>query len=138
MKTPEIVFVERPHGIDWVALRSALKKDGLDHRRTAAELRDSFHHSRHVCFARQGDRVIGTGRLLSDGISDAFLVDVWVSGRHRRRGIASHLVALLLRAVPGQQVHLQTDDPRLYAKLGFRPQPGGMSIVAGPRSPRRS
>src|SRR5262249_14210356 len=132
MKTPRIDFVENTGDVDWAALKTSLKRDRFDNGRSARELRESFQNSRHVCFARTGDRVIGTGRLLSDGVCNAYLVDLWVSARYRRRGIASHMVALLLNAVPGQHVYLQTDDPRLYAKLGFCPQPEGMSKVAGP------
>ena len=132
MKTPKIDFVENCHDVDWAALKTALKKDRFDNGRSAAELRESFRNSRHVCIARVDDRVVGTGRLLSDGVCNAYLVDVWVSTRFRRRGIASRIIALLLNAVPGQHVYLQTNDVRLYTKLGFRPQPEGMSVVAGP------
>jgi predicted N-acetyltransferase YhbS len=132
MKAPKFDFVEDSHDVDWTSLKTALKKDGFDNGRSAGELRQSFQNSRHVCFARLDGRVIGTGRLLSDGICNAYLVDVWVSTRHRRRGIGSRIIAVLLNAVPGQHVYLQAHDPRLYAKLGFRPQPEGMSIVAGP------
>jgi ribosomal protein S18 acetylase RimI-like enzyme len=132
MKTPRIDFVESPHDVDWPVLKAALKRDRFDNGRSAKELRASFHNSRHVCFAMLEGRVIGSGRLLSDGVCNAYLVDVWVSSRYRRRGIASRIIALLLNAVPGQHIYLQTNDPRLYSKLGFRPQPEGMSIVAGP------
>jgi len=137
MKALKIDFVENVHDVDWSGLKAALKRDRFDNGRSARELRESFQNSRHVCFARSGDRIIGTVRLLSDGVCNAYLVDLWVSTRYRRRGIASHMVAILLNAVPGQHVYLQTDDPRLYAKLGFRPQPEGMSKIAGPWRRRR-
>jgi ribosomal protein S18 acetylase RimI-like enzyme len=132
MKAPRIDFVGHSSDVDWAALKTALKKDRFDNGRSAKELRESFQNSRHVCFARVDGRVIGTGRLLSDGVCNAYLIDVWVSGRYRRRGIGSRLIALLLNEVSGQHVYLQTNDARLYAKLGFRPQPEGMSLVAGP------
>ena len=137
MKTLKIVFVENAHDIDWNALKAALRRDRFDNGRNARELRESFQNSRHVCFAKIGDRIIGTGRLLSDNVCNAYLVDLWVSTRFRRRGIASHIMALLLNAVPGQHVYLQTDDSRLYTKLGFQFQPEGMSKVAGPWLRRR-
>lgn len=132
MKTPKIVFSENARDVDWAALKAALTADRFDNGRTAAELRDSFVNSRHVCLAFVGRRIVGTGRLLSDGVCNAYLVDVWVRTRFRRRGIAVRMIQLLLNAVPGQHVYLQTDDARLYARLGFRPQPEGMSLIAGP------
>jgi ribosomal protein S18 acetylase RimI-like enzyme len=95
-------------------------------------LRRSFEQAQHVAVARDGDRVVGTARLLSDGVCNAYLVDVWTASSHRRRGIATQMVQLLLDAVPGQHVGLQTDDAQaLYRSLGFRPQPEFMSLVSG-------
>ena len=71
-------------------------------------------------------------RLLSYGVCNAFLVDVWTASSHRRRGIGSELVKRLLEQVAGQYVGLQTDDAQqFYASLGFRPQPESWSRVVG-------
>jgi predicted GNAT family acetyltransferase len=71
-------------------------------------------------------------RLLSDGVCNAYLIDVWTMSSYRRQGIASTLVRMLAEQVPGQHIGLQTDDAQeLYAKLGFRPQPDFLSLVVG-------
>ena len=71
-------------------------------------------------------------RLLSDGVCNAYLVDVWTKSSHRRRGIASTLVRMLCDRVPGQHVGLQTDNAQaLYEALGFKHQPDFMSLVVG-------
>ena len=55
-------------------------------------------------------------RLLSDGVCNAYLVDVWTASSHRRQGIAAQMLRLLIDAVPGQHIGLQTDDAQaLYA-----------------------
>jgi hypothetical protein len=42
------------------------------------------------------------------------------------------MMRLLIEAVPGQHIGLQTNDGQaLYASLGFRPQPEFWSIVSG-------
>jgi len=95
-------------------------------------LRRSFEQSQHVAFARDGDRVVGMARLLSDGVCNAYLVDVWTMTSYRRRGIASTLGRMLCGQVPGQHIGLQTDDAQeLYRSLGFQPQPEFWSIVVG-------
>jgi predicted GNAT family acetyltransferase len=95
-------------------------------------LRRSFEQSQHVAFARDGDRVVGMARLLSDGVCNAYLVDVWTMTSYRRQGIASTLVRMLCERVPGQHIGLQTDNAQaLYASLGFEPQPDFMSLVVG-------
>lgn len=76
--------------------------------------------------------MVGMARLLSDGVCNAFLVDVWTASEYRRQGIASAMIQLLLDCVPGQHVGLQTDDAQaLYAALGFELQPEFWSVIVG-------
>ena len=118
--------------IDWEQAKADLAADQWDNGRSAAALRRSFEQSRHVAFARDGDRVVGMARLLSDGVCNAFLVDVWTMSSYRRQGIASRMIRLLLDEVPGQHVGLQTDDMQaFYASLGFEHQPEFWSVVVG-------
>jgi ribosomal protein S18 acetylase RimI-like enzyme len=119
-------------GIDWERAKADLLADDFDNGRTADALRLSFEQSQHVAFARDGDRVVGMARLLSDGVCNAYLVDVWTLSAYRRRGIASAMVRLLMEKVPGQHIGLQTDDAQaLYESLGFRAQPEFWSLVVG-------
>ena len=95
-------------------------------------MRRAFEQSQHVVFARDGDRVVGMARMLSDGVSNAFVVDVWTMSSYRRQGIASRMMSHLLDRVPGQHVGLQTDDMQdFYASLGFEHQPQFWSLVVG-------
>ena len=119
-------------GIDWAQAKADLAADSFDNGRTAEALRRSFEQSQHVAIARDGHRVVGMARLLSDGVSNAYLVDVWTSSAYRRQGIASAMIRRLLAAVPGQHVGLQTDEAQaFYASLGFEEQPEFWSIVVG-------
>jgi ribosomal protein S18 acetylase RimI-like enzyme len=75
---------------------------------------------------------VGTARLLSDGVSNAYLLDVWTSSAYCRRGIASAMVRMLVGRVPGQHVGLQTGDAHgFYEPLGFERQPEFLSVVSG-------
>ena len=119
-------------GIDWVQAKADLAADDFDNGRSAEALRRSFEQSQHVAIARDGPRVVGMARLLSDGVCNAYAVDVWTASSHRRRGIATAMMKLLIDAVPGQHIGLQTDDAEaLYESLGFRPQPEFWSLVSG-------
>jgi len=119
-------------GIDWAQMKADLAADDFDNGRSPEALRRSFEQSQHVAIAWDGDGVVGTARLLSDGVCNAYLVDVWTASSHRRQGIASSLVRRLCEQVPGQHVGLQTDDAQpLYASLGFQPQPEFWSLVPG-------
>jgi ribosomal protein S18 acetylase RimI-like enzyme len=119
-------------GIDWVRTKADLAADAWDNGRNADALRRSFEQSQHVAIARDGDRVVGMARLLSDGVCNSFIVDVWTDSAYRRRGVASAMMRLLLDEVPGQHVGLQTDSaPKFYKSLGFAPQPEFWSLVVG-------
>jgi ribosomal protein S18 acetylase RimI-like enzyme len=119
-------------GIDWEQAKADLAADRFDNGRSAEALRRSFEQSQHVAVARDGERVVGMARLLSDGVCNAYLLDVWTASTHRRQGIASGMIQALLDEVPGQHVGLQTDDaPELYRSLGFELQPEFWSVVVG-------
>ncbi len=128
----DVTIDESLEGIDWAQTKADLAADGFDNGRSPEALRRSFERSQHVAIARDGRRVVGMARLLSDGVCNAYLLDVWTKSTHRRRGIASALVRRLVAAVPGQHVGLQTDEAEsLYRSLGFGPQPEFWSLVSG-------
>jgi ribosomal protein S18 acetylase RimI-like enzyme len=119
-------------GVDWPACKADLTADDFDNGRSAGALRRSFEGAQHVAFARAGGRVVGMARLLSDGVCNAYLLDVWTLSSYRRSGIGRAMVEQLCAAVPGQHVGFQTDDAQdFYQALGFRRQPEFMSTVVG-------
>jgi ribosomal protein S18 acetylase RimI-like enzyme len=119
-------------GVDWARAKADLAADSFDNGRSPAALRLSFERSQHVAIAWDGGRVVGMARLLSDGVCNAYLLDVWTASSHRRRGIGRAMVEQLAAAVPGQHVGFQTDDAQaFYESMGFRRQPEFMSRVSG-------
>lgn len=118
--------------VDWERAKAKLSHDRFDNGRSAGALRRSFEQSQHVAFAWLHDDLVGMARMLSDGVCNAYLVDVWTESTVRGRGIATAMVNYLARQVPGQHIGLQTDDAQqFYARLGFRPQPEFMGRVVG-------
>lgn len=118
--------------VDWVEAKTSLAGDDFDNGRSPRALRRSFQQSQHVAFAWDGGQLVGMARLLSDGVCNAYLLDVWTHSRHRRQGIASQMVRHLMAAVPGQHIGLQTDDAQpFYDTLGFTAQPHFVSQVVG-------
>ena len=88
--------------IDWHALKASLSADHFDNGRTAQQLQKSFENSRGICIAWHEGKVVGTARVLSDGVCNAYLVDVWTRSDLRHRGIARAMIDLLLGDLPGQ------------------------------------
>ena len=132
MSTGAIDVRDDLEGIDWEALDLALTADRFNNGRSPAELRRSFENSYATAVVGRGAAVEATGRLLADGVCNAWLVDVWTSSSRRRRGIGSAIVRRLLERVPGHHVALFTDERTdFYARLGFEEERTGMSLVAG-------
>jgi GNAT superfamily N-acetyltransferase len=118
--------------VDWTRAKADLAADNFDNGRSANALRRSFENSQHVVFAHADGRDVGMARLLSDGVCNAYLIDVWTHSAYRRRGIGAAMVRRLVAEVPGQHVGWQTDDAaEFYRSIGAQPQPEFMSIVSG-------
>lgn len=119
-------------GVDWAALKAALAADRFDNGRTPEEYARSAQGSYRNVYAYRGEEIVGNARVLSDGVCNAYLVDVWTRSDLRRRGIARAMIETLLEACEGQHVYLFTDDKQpFYERFGFRPQHTGMGTVVG-------
>ncbi len=88
------------------------------------------------CFlaAFSGEHLVAMGRVLSDGVSDAYIQDVTVEKGMRHRGIGSDLIRRIverLNAVGIRWIGLiasgNTED--FYRPLGFQPVPGALAML---------
>jgi GNAT superfamily N-acetyltransferase len=128
----EIRYAQTIAGVDWTGVKHDLAADDFDNLRTPDELETSFGNSQAVAIAWIGERVVGTARLLADGVCNAYLIDVWTLSNHRRRGIGTEMVQRLLETVPGHHIGLFTEEHEaFYRSLGFGLERGGMSRVVG-------
>jgi ribosomal protein S18 acetylase RimI-like enzyme len=127
-----IVYEDHLRSVDWNALKADLAADDFDNGRTPDELEGSFANSYSVVIAWADNRVVGTARLLADGVCNGYLVDVWTASEHRRKGIGTTMVRRLLDSIPGHHVGLFTEErPDFYRSLGFEEEHVGMSLVVG-------
>lgn len=128
----EIRYQTDCEDIDWHVLKAALREDSFDNGRSPHQYEASFNNSYAVVFAFDNDKLIGTARALSDGVCNAYVVDVWVQTPYRKRGIASTMMDKLLAQLAGQHVYLFTDDAvPFYEKNGFQVQDVGLGRVVG-------
>jgi predicted GNAT family acetyltransferase len=119
--------------VDWDEVKSRVAEDDFDNGRTAEQLKISFEHSFATCLALADDQVIGKVRALSDGVCNAYIIDMWTYQPFRRQGIASQMVKLVLEKLEGQHVYLFTDQDTIsfYEQLGFKKQGVGLGRVVG-------
>lgn len=129
---PKISYRFDLHDIHWEEMKTTLHQDAFDNGRTPEQLKLSFENSYAVCIAFTGGKIIGTVRALSDGVCNAYIVDVWTLSAYRHRGIATTMMQNVMERLPGQHIYLFTDDAiDFYKKLGFQPQGVGLSRVVG-------
>jgi aralkylamine N-acetyltransferase len=77
---------------------------------------------------------IGMGRVLSDGVSDAYIQDLVILPQYRGRGIATQMVSVLLECC--RQAGLswialvaEPDSEAFYMPLGFERIPGYIPMI---------
>ena len=130
---PTITFTTDLNNIDWAAMKNVLVADDFDNGRTPDQLERSFINSAVAVIAWDQDQIIGTARALSDGVCNAYVVDVWTLTAYRNQGIARKMLEILMEKLPGQHVYLFTEEETVpfYQKLGFEQQGIGMSLVVG-------
>ena len=68
--------------------------------------------------------IIGMGRAISDGVSDAYIQDITVKPSFRRRGIASRIVVELVKRLQADGLNwigliAERGTEPFYAQLGF-------------------
>lgn len=73
-------------------------------------------------YEKSDGSMVGFARAFSDGVSDAYLGDVFVLGQHRGRGLSKGLLAMMIDEGPGRSFRwmLVTSDAHgLYSQFGF-------------------
>lgn len=118
--------------VNWDEIKAKVQADEFDNGRMAAQLAASFRNSGATVIAYAGAEIVGKARALTDGVCNAYVVDVWTYRPYRGQGIAKAMMEQLLAQLPGQHVYLFTDTAKgLYEKVGFQVQGIGMGRVVG-------
>jgi len=128
-----IEYVTGLDGVDWDEIKRKIQEDDFDNGRTAEQLRVSFENSYATCLAYEGDQIVGKLRALSDGVCNAYIVDVWTYHPYRNQGIARKMMETVLGQLKGQHVYLFTDPETVefYERLGFKKWGIGLGKVEG-------
>lgn len=87
------------------------------------------------CFlvAEAGERIVGMGRAISDGVSDGYVQDVTVDADYRRKGVGSGIVRRIcdrLREDGLSWIGLVAErgSHPFYERLGFRVMPSSLPM----------
>lgn len=112
-----VQFKRELDGVDWTEMKATLREDKFDNGRTELQYKRSFENSFTTCIAYIDRKIIGTARALSDGVGNAYIVDMWTLSEHRRKGVARKRMELLMEDLRGQHMYLQRTTIRLSFML---------------------
>jgi len=107
-------------GIDFEEVNAILSFYGLTNVSTALQEK-IFRNSYAVAFILKDGHVIGVGRAISDGISQAAIYNIAVKDDYRGNGLGKVIVDSILEQVEGCNVILYTHPKHigLYEHWGF-------------------
>lgn len=91
------------------------------------------------CFvvALAGDDIVGMGRAISDGISDAYIQDLTVQCEYRKRGIGSSILHTILDRLRNDGLQwigliAEPGSFNLYKNAGFRQMSARIPMLLNP------
>ncbi|MEH2503614.1 putative N-acetyltransferase YhbS [Bradyrhizobium sp. AZCC 1578] len=131
-----VIWSDSRDGVDWQELEALYRAAPLG-TKNAADLEVVFGNSMFCCFARDGDRLVGAGRVLADGRDCAYLCDVAVLPSHQGTGLGKQLIERLLAKSQGHAkiiLYAVAGREPLYAKFGFLRMKTAMAIFRNRQS----
>ncbi len=94
------------------------------------EVRKALENSYYTVSAYYEGKLIGTGRIVSDGVMNAFICGLGIAPEFQGKGIGTRLFVKLVEHAGRNALHIQffCEDELLsyYEKLGFRKFANGM------------
>ncbi|EHJ00447.1 GCN5-related N-acetyltransferase [Clostridium sp. DL-VIII] len=112
--------------IDWPQLFNLYERVGLLRRfiesREFDKIQAAFQKSYKVVTAWDGNTLVGSCRMLSDGISYGSIFDVGVLPEYQKNGVGKGCMDLLLKGEEHMSIHLTSTfgNENFYKKLGFK------------------
>src|SRR5206468_3628669 len=104
-----ITLQEDHVNVDWQELENLFTLTELGGRK-GDKLRRAFLNSNAVCYAYDGDRLVGVARAITDGEYHALIYDVAVHPGYQRQGLGKRIMRNLLDRLPVWRVMLVADS----------------------------
>jgi GNAT superfamily N-acetyltransferase len=134
----KVIRVTSARQIDLAALSRLFFTVGM-RRRTASRMRTAIAASSDVYAAYRGDRLVGFGRLLSDGAYYGSIWDMAVEPDMQHTGIGAAILDELLRCARSRRLVMlglftATHNREFYERYGFKFHPDIRAMTHLPKS----
>lgn len=129
-------WIMQSDSMDWDELSTLYRIAPLGEKKPE-DLRVSFGNSRYVCFAYDGERLVGAGRALADGVDCSYICDVAVHPQYQGQGLGKDIILRLRELSAGHRKIILYANPGkegFYAALGFRRMRTAMAIFRNQES----
>lgn len=108
--------------LDWDELAALYRAAPLGSK-TPQGLKTAFTNSMFKCFVYEGDKLVGVGRALADGVDCSYICDVALLPSHQGQGLGRQIVDALVALSNGHKKIILYSVPGkepFYKKLGFK------------------
>jgi aralkylamine N-acetyltransferase len=98
-------------------------KDSYDKKGLLYLIKNSFCFT--VVIDKKTKKTIGMGRVISDGVSDAYIQDLVILPEYRKKGVGKKLICALINYCKSKNVNWialisEPDQEDFYKKIGFK------------------
>ncbi|OOM81610.1 GNAT family N-acetyltransferase [Clostridium sp. BL-8] len=128
-----IKFKYNCSNVNWNDVSNILKEVGMTYFEGEVH-KKAFENSHTTVFAFDGDKLIGFGRAISDGVYQSAIYDVAVLLEYQGKKIGSAIIDHILRFTPNCNFILYASPGKetFYEKQSFRKMKTGMAIFINP------
>lgn len=117
-------------GLDWDELAALYDAAPLG-KKNPTGLKTAFTNSMFTCFVYEGEKLVGVGRALADGVDCSYICDIALLPSHQGLGLGQQIVAKLVALSSGHKKIILYSVPGkepFYKKLGFKRMSTAMAI----------
>lgn len=115
--------------VNWDEVSNILKEAGMAYFEGKVH-KKAFENSYATVFAFDGDRLVGFGRAISDGVCQAAIYDVAVLPEYQGKKIGSEIINSILNLIPKCNFILYASPGKeiFYEKQNFKKMKTGMAL----------
>lgn len=130
----QLTYQDTFDNVPWNEVPLLLEKVGMANTDVETH-RISFEASRESVFVFDGNKLVGFGRAISDGVRQAALYDIAVDPDYQGYNIGRNIVERIIAKLPNCNFILYASPGKegFYKKMDFKKMKTGMALFSNPQ-----